>query len=142
MFVFSACLLRLAHGGGEVAPGGKASGAVPDEHQHVGSRRAAEIQVVLEGIRLPASRAELAEYAASFDLDAAAAIRRLPDRRYGSIDEVGEALVPREPRPSPERRLPRPERGSPPGREAYVTADVVSGGVQRSDSGTAGSDRD
>jgi uncharacterized protein DUF2795 len=95
----------------------------------VDSRRAAEIQVVLEGIPLPASRAELARYAGAYDGDAAAAIERIPDRSYASIDEVGEALFPTQPRRQDEPRLPRPESGEPPGGAAYV--DPASGNGTR-----------
>ena len=62
-------------------------------------QRAAEIQVVLEGIRLPASRDELVAYAAQYDTSAGEALQRIPTRTYRSIDEVGEALVGTQPRP-------------------------------------------
>jgi hypothetical protein len=54
---------------------------------------------VLEGTPLPASRSELIEYAqeqesGEFIVDA---LLRLPDREYGALDEVGEALAPVQP---------------------------------------------
>ena len=60
-------------------------------------QRAAEIQVVLEGIALPATRDELVRYAAPQDAAAAAVLERLPDRTYERLDDVGEALAPTEP---------------------------------------------
>lgn len=85
------------------------------------TQRAAEIQVVLEGIRLPASRAELVRYAGRFDPDAARALERIPDGDYRSIDEVGEVLHRTQPSRETRRRLPRPESGAPPGGPDYVT---------------------
>ncbi len=55
-------------------------------------RRAAEIQVVLEGIRLPATREELVRYAAGYDGSAANELALLPQGSYRDIDQVGEAL--------------------------------------------------
>jgi Protein of unknown function (DUF2795) len=59
----------------------------------VNAQRAAEIQVVLEGIRLPATRGELIAYARSWDPAAATELEAIPDRAYDRIDEVGEALL-------------------------------------------------
>jgi hypothetical protein len=81
-------------------------------------QRAAEIQVVLEGIKLPARRDELVSYAMRWDPTAAAELSALPDRSYGRIDEVGEALVRGQPVEGAERRFPRPESGLPPGGDA------------------------
>jgi Protein of unknown function (DUF2795) len=84
-------------------------------------QRAAEIQVLLEGIALPAMRDDLVRYAAPQDAAAAAELERLPDRRYERLDDVGEELAPtapvRESSPSP---LPRAESGEPPGGADYV----------------------
>jgi len=60
--------------------------------------RAAEIQVLLEGVRLPATRDELIRYAEPQDRAAARELRAIPARRYASLDEVGEALAPVNPR--------------------------------------------
>ena len=57
------------------------------------AQRAAEIQVVLEGIRLPASRDALVRYARPEDAAAASALQRLPDREYDRLDAVGEELM-------------------------------------------------
>lgn len=96
-------------------------------------QRAAEIQVVLEGIRLPATRDELVAYALHEDGDAAAALARIPDREYDRIDAVGEALRRTSPRRSEPERLPKPESGLPPGGEDYLTSRPESGAVRRPD---------
>jgi hypothetical protein len=61
--------------------------------------RAAQVQVLLEGVPLPAEKAELLEYAVRRRAEPPfiAALRTLPDRRYASLDEVGEALVDAQP---------------------------------------------
>jgi len=99
-------------------------------------RRAAEIQVVLEGVDLPASRDELVRYAAVYDPSAAAELERIPDRLYERLDDVGEELVPTQPRRAREATLPRPESGDVPGRADYVRAHPESGEVR-----SAGPDR-
>lgn len=96
-------------------------------------QRVAEIQVVLEGISLPATRDELIAYAVRQDRDAAAALAQLPDRRYDRIDAVGEALRPTSPRKREPERLPAPESGLPPGGADYVTAHPESGAVRPPD---------
>ena len=85
-------------------------------------QRAAEIQVVLEGIALPASRDELVRYAAQYDTAAAAELERLPEREYERLDEVGEELAPTKPVRASPVLLPREESGEPPGGEDYVKA--------------------
>jgi hypothetical protein len=59
----------------------------------VNAQRAAEIQVVLEGVRLPATRRELIAYARRWDPAAASELGAIGDRAYDRIDEVGEALL-------------------------------------------------
>jgi hypothetical protein len=96
------------------------------------TQRSAELQVLLEGVALPASRKELVEYAlrqedgARFRGD----LEALPEREYRSIDEVGEELVPvqasMDQRPRP---LPRDESGEPPGGEDYTDPDSEPGAV-------------
>jgi hypothetical protein len=78
-------------------------------------QRAAEIQAVLEGITLPASRAEL---------------ETIPDREFTTIDEVGEELVRTQPRPPAEVPSPRPESGVVPGGEEYLNPHPRSGAVR------------
>jgi hypothetical protein len=96
-------------------------------------QRAAEIQVVLEGIRLPATRDELVRYAAREDAALAAVLERLPDREYGRIDEVGEELAPTSVVPMASNPLPKPESGKPPGGKDYLVADPPDTGAVRSD---------
>jgi Protein of unknown function (DUF2795) len=92
-------------------------------------QRAAEIQAVLEGIRLPATREELVRYATREDAAAGRELERIPAREYGRIDEVAEQLVPTQPVRQSTERLPRPESGEPPGGEAYVQQFPESGAV-------------
>jgi hypothetical protein len=83
-------------------------------------QRAAEIQVVLEGVKLPATRAELVHYAALQDAEAAVDLERIPDHQYTSIDEVGEELAHTQPRLPAPGLIPHEESGSPPGKADYV----------------------
>jgi hypothetical protein len=87
----------------------------------VSTQVAALIQVVLEGVPLPATKAELVAYAGREDPDAARLLEALPEREYRSLDEVGEALAPvQPPRSKPEAAVPREESDQPPGGENYV----------------------
>ena len=83
-------------------------------------QRAAEIQVVLEGIALPATRDELVRYAAQQDAAAAAELERLPDRQFERLDDVGELLAPTAPVRTASVPLPRPESEGPPGGADYI----------------------
>ena len=94
-------------------------------------QRAAEIQVVLEGISLPATRRELVRYAEVHDPAAAVELDALPDREYRRIDEVGEELVATQPTHAPVERLPKPESGLPPGGRDYLRAFPESGAVRQ-----------
>jgi Protein of unknown function (DUF2795) len=99
----------------------------------VGTRETAEIQVVLEGVDLPARKKELLAYASSQDERAAGVLQSLPDREYRSIDEVAEALSPVQPSSShANAHLPRDESGKPPGGDAYLDADAEPGAVRPS----------
>jgi hypothetical protein len=86
--------------------------------------RAAQLQVLLEGIPLPAEKAELLEYAVRQHAEPQliADLRKVPDRRYESLDEVGEALVRVQPPRGngPVTPEPREESGDPPGGDAYT----------------------
>jgi Protein of unknown function (DUF2795) len=55
-------------------------------------QRIAELEVMLEGIRLPATRDELVACAEREDAAAAAELARIPDVTYDRIDAVGNAL--------------------------------------------------
>jgi hypothetical protein len=93
-------------------------------------QRAAEIQVVLEGIGLPATRDELVRYASAQDPQAARELRTIPDREYESIDEVGEELAPAQPVRRAAAEPPRPESGKPPGGDDYLNPSPESGAVR------------
>lgn len=96
-------------------------------------QRAAELQSVLEGVPLPAQKADLLAYAGDQDASAAADLQGLPDREYASLDEVGEALAPVQPEwPSPAVHEPRDESGQPPGGDAYVDPHPEPGAVRPS----------
>ena len=82
----------------------------------------AELQALLEGVDLPAGKRELVDYARGHGADDSqlAALDRLHDDEYASLDDVAEALRPVQPTapavpPSP----PEPESGAPPGGDEY-----------------------
>jgi hypothetical protein len=93
-------------------------------------QRAAEIQVVLEGVKLPATRDELVHYAALQDAEAAVELERVPDREYESIDEVGEELARVQPDFPAQPPATHPESGSPPGKADYVNPSPTPGAVR------------
>jgi hypothetical protein len=93
-------------------------------------QRAAEIQVLLEGITLPATREQLVRYAASQDAAAAVELERIADREYHRIDEVGEELVPTQPDLPEKQPLPHPETGRAAGGEDYVNPDPTPGAIR------------
>jgi hypothetical protein len=100
----------------------------------VDTQRAAEIQVVLEGVPLPATRQMLVDYALQQDASFAGDLRRLPDGEYRRLDDVGAALLDTRPAPRAAQRLPRPESGAPPGGSAYTATpseDTETGRVRR-----------
>jgi uncharacterized protein DUF2795 len=90
-------------------------------------QRAAEIQVVLEGIGLPATRDDLVRYAEAEDRDAASELRRIADRTYRRIDEVGEELVATQPVSRAGDAAAAAESGEPPGGVDYVRRVSTSG---------------
>ena len=94
------------------------------------TQRAAEIQVVLEGVTLPATRDELVHYAALQDAEVAVELERIANREYESIDEVGEELNPTQPVHPSGERLPKPESGKPPGGDDYLRPFPESGQVR------------
>jgi uncharacterized protein DUF2795 len=97
----------------------------------VDTQRAAELQVLLEGVPLPARRGELLAYARSQDAGAADELASLPDREYRSLDEVGEALAPvQPPRSQPEAVVPHEESDAPPGGDDYVRPHPEPGAVR------------
>jgi hypothetical protein len=99
----------------------------------VSTRKTAELQVLLEGVPLPAAKQQLIDYARSQPADPGLLrlLERLPDRDYRSLDEVGEALHPVQ--PTVERRRPREPRVQsdlPPGGEAYTDPSAEPGWVR------------
>jgi hypothetical protein len=93
----------------------------------------AELQVLLEGVPLPYERSSLLKYALSEGATAEqmAMLRRLPGRRYDSIDEVAEELVPVQPAyERAEARSAHAESGAPPGGDAYTQPHPDSGQVR------------
>jgi hypothetical protein len=99
----------------------------------VSAQRAAELQVVLEGVPLPAKKRDLIEYARTQDESAVTDLQSLPDREYSSLDEVGEALAPVQPaRPEPVPQQPHEESDLPPGGDAYLDPEAEPGAVRPS----------
>ena len=97
------------------------------------AQRAAELQVVLEGVPLPAKKRELLEYARTQDESAVADLQGLPDREYSSLDEVGEELAPVQPeRSQTHLQRPQAESGKPPGGESYTDPSPEPGAIRPS----------
>jgi hypothetical protein len=109
---------RVAHGG-QIA-------AVND------FMRAANVATVLTGVDLPAHKQELVAYATREGAEhgLTAALERLPEREYRSLDDVAEALVPVQPASKPDDPIPGPESGAPPGGPDYVEANPSPGAVR------------
>ena len=86
----------------------------------------AEIEALLVGVTLPASKEELIAYARRQERggEAAAELARIRERDYESLDEVGEQLQRVQPDPEREIPLPKPESDLPPGGPAYVGDEV------------------
>ena len=97
------------------------------------SSRVAQLQVLLEGVPLPAKKQELIRYARGEDAGPGelALLEALPDSDYSSIDEVGETLQPVQPVTQPEQpEQPKAESGLPPGGDAYTDPSAESGAVR------------
>jgi hypothetical protein len=97
------------------------------------TQRAAELQVLLEGIALPATRQELVGYALRQDdgYRFRADLESLPDREYRSLDEVGEELVHLQPVQQSQVALPQKESGQPPGGDDYTKPEPTPGAVRQ-----------
>jgi Protein of unknown function (DUF2795) len=95
-------------------------------------QRAAELQALLEGVALPASRQELIDYVSRQPGGSAfrADLEGLPDDEYESLTDVNEALVRVQPAAAYEPPDPHEESDRPPGGDDYVTAGAVSGAVR------------
>ena len=86
------------------------------------TQRACEIQAVLEGVPLPATRSRLLEYARAQAPSIVADLEGLPEIEFDRLDAVADLLTMRPAPARPEHRLPRPESGQPPGGPDYVTS--------------------
>jgi hypothetical protein len=93
-------------------------------------QRVAEIQVVLEGVKLPATRDDLVRYAESQDPQVARELERISNREYERLDDVAEELAPTQPARAQGSKPPRPESGQVPGGDDYVNPSPESGGVR------------
>lgn len=94
---------------------------------------AAELQVVLEGVPLPAKKRKLIGYAESQDArpELMAALRSIPDREYGYLDEVGEQLARVQPsREEPQPKTPSEESDAVPGGADYTRIPSDTGKVR------------
>jgi hypothetical protein len=97
----------------------------------VTTREVAELQALLEGVPLPASKQELLAHAhRERGGSLTRLLERVPDREYGSLDEVGEALFPVQPKWPHRTPEPREESGKPPGGSAYTDASAEPGAVR------------
>jgi uncharacterized protein DUF2795 len=97
------------------------------------SSRVAQLQVLLEGVALPASKQQLLQHARREGARSGelALLEALPDREYDSIDEVGEALQPVQPvTPTAQSERPELESDLPPGGGAYTDPSPETGRVR------------
>lgn len=86
---------------------------------------------MLEGVPLPAKKAELVEYARAQDAAMARELEGLPDEEFDRLDAVGELLTLVPSRPKEDGRLPLPESGKPPGGPDYLTPNPTDTGLVR-----------
>jgi Protein of unknown function (DUF2795) len=97
------------------------------------TQRTAELQVLLEGVPLPAKKQELTDYASrqSGGSDFLPDLRALPDHEYRSLDDVGEALLRVQPSPKDQARsVPDEESGQPPGGDEYTNPSPEPGAIR------------
>ena len=86
-------------------------------------RQGAIVQVVLEGVALPARKRDLIAYARrqSPPGQILAVLEQIPDRVYALLDEVGETIAETQPKIGPKpAHEPKPESGEVPGGSAYL----------------------
>jgi hypothetical protein len=102
------------------------------------AQRASEIQVLLRGVSLPASRDDLVRYAMGEDHEVAVLLQqRLPDQEFKRLNEVGDILTGTVGPPHPSGPLPAPESGKPPGGDDYLRPFPEPGAVREPDPPTA-----
>ena len=99
----------------------------------IGTQRAALVQAVLEGIRLPATKSDLLAYARLQEPDVSSDLDGLPDEEFSRLDDVGAllSLVPTAAQEDPP--LPAPESDEPPGGGDYTTPSPTDTGRVRHD---------
>ena len=93
----------------------------------------ATLQVLLEGVPLPAQKRDLIRYAGEQERGQrfVRLLERLPDREYSTLDEVGEELAPVQPQSEQkDAEVPRDESGQPPGGDNYVKVNPTPGAVR------------
>jgi hypothetical protein len=93
----------------------------------------AELQAMLEGVPLPADKQALIRHAREQEAtpDELAALEKLPEREYDSLDDVGETLQPVQPvSAAKDAEQPRVESDLPPGGDAYTDASEEPGWVR------------
>jgi hypothetical protein len=93
----------------------------------------AELQTVLEGVDLPAEKAELIRYAARQQATPTqlGLLASLPDEEFDTIDAVAERLLSVQPEYKAEvPHEPKEESGLPPGGAEYTNPSPVSGFVR------------
>jgi len=97
----------------------------------VKAQQANEIQALLEGVPLPATRDMLVRYAQAEDGDVAALLQqRLPDQEFSHLDDVAELLTGGVTPPHSPTPLPIPESGKPPGGDDYLNPSPEPGRVR------------
>lgn len=85
---------------------------------------------MLEGIPLPAKRADLIRYARAQDPTLVRDLEGLPDEEFDRLDAVGELLSMQPSAAKEVDKLPRPQSGNPPGGAGYLTPFNESGAVR------------
>jgi len=94
---------------------------------------AAELQVVLEGVPLPAEKNELLEYASSQGAEPRllAALRAIRDKEYGYLDQVGEEVARVQPSwEEPPPQTPSEDSDAVPGGPDYIRVPSDTGRVR------------
>ena len=87
----------------------------------IGTQRATLVQAVLEGVALPATKAELLAYARGQEPDVTADLLGLPDEKFSRLDDIGASLTRVASPPEDATPKPRPASDLPPGGDDYTT---------------------
>ena len=93
----------------------------------------ADLQVLVEGVRLPAEKSLLVVYAGVQGATTAQLelLAGLPDQEFATIDELAECLLSVQPKRQLEvPQEPHEESGAPPGGAEYTNPSPVSGSVR------------